>query len=61
MFGSASVWLPTRRLRVDGDLTRCNQSGSGTLIDGTDEVGTGLVGFAGLDWSVSGTGNFDGR
>ena len=31
------------------------------FIDGTDEVGAGVVGFAGLDWSVNGTGNFDGR
>ena len=31
------------------------------FIDGTDRVGAGAVGFAGLDWSVKGTGNFDGR
>ncbi len=31
------------------------------FIDGTDRVGAGMVGFAGLDFSVKGIGNFDGR
>ena len=31
------------------------------FIDGIDRVGDGVVGIARLDWSVSGTGNFDGQ
>ena len=31
------------------------------FIDDTERVGAGMVGFAGLDFSVQGIGNFDGR
>ena len=65
---SATLWQIVGTGDFDGDrrhdlLWRHQDNGQTSMwfIDGTDRVGDGVVGVVGLEWSVAGTGNFDGN
>ena len=65
---SATLWQIVGTGDFDGDrrhdvLWRHQDNGLTSIwfIDGTDRVGDGVVGVVGLEWSVAGTGNFDGN